>query len=152
MGKNAKRKQDTITIECVTNIVYENIASVLKLDAENNYQQRKQVSLEKLKRVYSKLSPKRKAKYITIECLGCIEICMQKNLPEFKFQYAALTTNADEKRKLENLIRNWQELKKISFLEISEFLVPPVGGVNKRDLIMRDNKRSDLTPSFKNQE
>lgn len=124
MGKNAKRKQDTITIECVTNIVYENIAKVLDLDAKNNYHERKQVSLLKLKRVYSKLSPERKAKYITIECLGCIEICMQHNLTEFKFQYAASITTAAEKRKLENLFRNWQELKEISFREISEFLVP----------------------------
>lgn len=123
MGKNAKRKQHTITIECVTNIVYENIASVLKLDAENNYQKRKQVSLSKLQRVYSKLSPQKKAVYITVECLGCIELCMQKNQPEFEFQHAVLTKDPGEKRKLENLLSNWEKLKEISYQEISEFLL-----------------------------
>lgn len=123
MGKNAKRKQHMIMIECVTNVVYENIAKVLKLDAENNYQKRKQVSLLKLRRVYSKLSNQRKAVYITVECLGCIELCMQRSRTEFELQHAVLTDDPGEKRKLENLLSNWEKLKENSYREISEFLL-----------------------------
>ena len=122
MGKNAKRKQDTITIKCVANIVYENIAMVLELDPKNNYQKRKQISLQKLKRVYSKLSPEKKTKYITVDCLNNIKMVLEDNLPEFKLQYIAPTTTDAERDKLRNLIINWKKIRNISFLEIAKFL------------------------------
>lgn len=124
MGRKARRKQDIATIECVTGVVYENIAKILDLDPESNYQERKQVYLKKLQRVYSKLPNKKKAIYVTIECWSCIADCLQKNRPEFEFQYSASITTPAERVKLKYLLENWQELQEISFREIANFLVP----------------------------
>ena len=124
MGRNARRKKDAITIECVFGVVYENIAKILDLDPEGNYQERKQVYLKKLQRVYSKLPNKKKATYVTIECWSCMEFCLQKNRPEFEFQYSASITTPAEKTKLKHLLENWHELQETSFQEIADFLVP----------------------------